>query len=38
MEMTNRDAAWARAKLRTLLLLVARDCEDTAARLRRWVR
>jgi hypothetical protein len=38
MEWTNEQAAWARAKLRRLLLKVAKDCEDTARRLRAFAR
>lgn len=38
MEWTNADAVWARAKLRALLLVVVRDCEDTARRLRAFMR
>jgi hypothetical protein len=34
MEWTNADAAWARAKLRWLLLRIAGELEDAADRLR----
>jgi hypothetical protein len=38
MEWTNRDLLWARAKLRWLLLRIARDWESSAKRLRASVR